>query len=67
LLYKVKERTKEMKLIDGKVRKEVVEVQGDERMLGVLEKVKFTEVKTGKYFFVYHYSKGFVTTEIFPA
>ena len=56
-----------MKLIDGKVRKEVVEVQGDERILGVLEKVKFTEVKTGKYFFVYHYSKGFVTTEIFPA
>ena len=55
-----------MKLIDGKVRKEVVEVQGDEKMLGVLEKVKFTEVKSGDYFFVYHYTKGFVTTEIFP-
>jgi dTDP-4-dehydrorhamnose 3,5-epimerase-like enzyme len=67
LLYKVKERAKQMKLIDGKVRKEVVEVQGDEKMLGVLEKVKFTEVKSGNYFFVYHYAKGFVTTEIFPA
>ena len=56
-----------MKLIDGKVRREFVEVQGDERMLGVLEKVKFTEVKTGNYFFVYHYSKGIVTTEIYPS
>jgi hypothetical protein len=67
LLYKVKERAKQMKLIDGKVRKENVEVQGDEKMLGVLEKVKFTEIKSGNYFFVYHYAKDIVTTEIFPA
>jgi dTDP-4-dehydrorhamnose 3,5-epimerase-like enzyme len=58
---------KKQMLIDGKVAKEVVDVQGDEKMLGVLEKVKFTEIKTGSYFFVYHYAKGFVTTEIFPA
>jgi hypothetical protein len=56
-----------MKLIDGKVKKEVVEVQGDEKILGVLEKVKFTEIKSGSYFFVYHYAKDIVTTEIFPA
>ena len=67
MLYKVKERAKQINLIDGKVRKENVEVQGDEKMLGVLEKVKFTEVKSGNYFFVYHYEKDIVTTEIFPA
>jgi hypothetical protein len=53
------------KLIDNKVKMEVVELDALDLELQVVEKIKYTEVKTGNFFFVREFNKGFVRSNIF--
>jgi hypothetical protein len=46
------------KVIDNKVKKQMVELDSSDRELNVFKKIKFTDIKTGQYFFVSFISKG---------
>jgi hypothetical protein len=56
-----------MKLIDKEVLRETVSVSDHKDVVGALSVEKFTEVSTGRYFFVYQFAKGFCNSQVFQA
>jgi hypothetical protein len=53
------------KVIDNKVKAEAVQLDSLDIELKVVEKIKYTDIKTGEYFFVRQFNKGFIRSEIF--
>ena len=53
------------KVIDKKVKMEAVELDALDVELNVVEKIKYTDVKTGNYFFVREFNKGFIRSDIY--
>jgi hypothetical protein len=46
---------------------ESVELTEDEVTLHVIEKIKYTDLKTGSYFFLVRFPIGSISSEVFPA
>jgi hypothetical protein len=53
------------KVIDNQVKMEAVELDALDIELKVVEKIKYTDIKTGNYFFVRQFNKGFIRSEIY--
>lgn len=54
-----------IRTIDNKVKMEAVELTAEEIALGIKNKIQYTDNKTNRFYFVYEFSKGFVTSQVF--
>jgi hypothetical protein len=53
------------KIIDNQVKMEAVDLDALDIELKVVQKIKYTELKTGNYFFVRQFKKGFIRSDIY--
>jgi hypothetical protein len=53
------------KVIGNKVAKQELELDALDKELNVQRKELFTEIKTGRFFFVRHFAKGTVVSDIY--
>jgi len=56
-----------IRTIEKRIKMESVELTEDEVTLHVIEKIKYTDIKTGSYFFLVRFPIGSISSEVFPA
>jgi dTDP-4-dehydrorhamnose 3,5-epimerase-like enzyme len=54
-----------IRTIDNKVTMEAVELTAEEIELGIKNKIQYTDKNSKQFYFVYEFSKGFVTSQVF--